>query len=86
MSLVTLRPKGQLTIPVDILQQWNIKPYDQLEINFQNGVITLIPAKRKEPRKKNRLMAFAGVGHGCWGEAPDEVQDSIQTLRDSWTR
>lgn len=86
MSLVTLRPKGQLTIPVDILQAWGIEPYEQLEINFQNGVITLVPAKRKEPSKKNRLMTFAGVGHGCWGDTPDEVQESIGELRDSWTR
>ena len=86
MSLVTLRPKGQLTIPVDILQKWGIKPYDKLEINFQNGVITIVPATRKEPRKKNRLMSFAGAGKGCWGDTPDEVKESIQDLRESWSR
>jgi len=86
MSLVTLRPKGQLTIPVDILQKWDIKPYDKLEINFQNGVITIVPAIRKEPKKKNRLMSFAGAGKGCWGDTPDEVKESLQDLRDSWSR
>ena len=86
MSLVTLRPKGQLTIPVDILQQWDIKPYEQLEISFQNGVITLVPAKRKEPRKKNRLMSFAGIGQGCWGETADDVRNTVHQLRDSWSR
>lgn len=86
MSLVTLRPKGQLTIPVDILQQWDIKPYDKLEVNFQNGVITIVPAKRQEPRKKDRLMSFAGVGQGCWGDTAEEVNSSIQDLRGSWSR
>ena len=86
MSLVTLRPKGQLTIPVDILQEWDIKPYDKLEINFQNGVITIVPAARKEPKKKNRLMSFAGAGKGCWGDTPGEVKESLQELRDSWSR
>lgn len=86
MSLVTLRPKGQLTIPVDILQKWDIKPYDKLEMNFQNGVITIVPAIRKEPKKKNRLMSFVGAGKGCWGDTPDEVKESLQDLRDSWSR
>jgi len=86
MSLVTLRPKGQLTIPVDILQKWDIKPYDKLEMNFQNGVITIVPAIRKEPKKKNRLMSFAGAGKGYWGDTPDEVKESLQDLRDSWSR
>lgn len=86
MPVVTLRPKGQVTIPVDILQQWNIKPYEKLEMKFQNGIITIVPAERKEASKKNNLKAFSGIGQGCWGDTPDEVQDSIHKLRNSWTR
>lgn len=86
MSLVTLRPKGQLTIPVSILQQWGVEPYEQLELSFQNGVVTIIPAKRKEASSQNGLMDFAGVGAGCWGDTPDEVNDSLRELRDSWAR
>lgn len=86
MPLVTLRPKGQLTIPVDILQRWDIKPYEKLEMKFQNGIITIIPATRKESSKKKSLNDFAGIGHGCWGDTPDEVQNTIHKLRDSWTR
>ncbi|MGV6851623.1 MAG: AbrB/MazE/SpoVT family DNA-binding domain-containing protein [bacterium] len=86
MPLVTLRPKGQLTIPVNILQQWNIKPYEQLEVSFQNGIVTMMPAKRKEQSRKSNLKAFAGIGQGCWGDTPEAVQDSIHNLRNSWTR
>lgn len=86
MPLVTLRPKGQLTIPVHILQQCNLEPYEQLEVNLQNGVITMTPARKKQTPKKNQLMAFAGAGHGLWGETPEEVEKSIDELRDSWTR
>lgn len=86
MALATLRPKGQLTIPVQMLQQWNIKPYEQVEISFQNGVITIVPANRKAATKQRSLSAFAGVGHGCWGKTPEAVSESIQNLRDSWTR
>lgn len=86
MSLVTLRPKGQLTIPVNILQQWGIEPYEQLELSFQNGVVTIIPAKRNEASNQNRLMEFAGIGAGCWGDTAAEVNDSVRELRDSWAR
>lgn len=86
MPLATLRPKGQLTIPVQILQQWNIQPYDQVEINFQNGVVMMVPVKRKATAKIKSLSAFAGIGRGLWGETSAEVQASIHNLRDSWTR
>lgn len=86
MPLATLRPKGQLTIPVQILQQWGIKPYDQVEINVQNGVLMIIPVKRKETAKKKTISGFIGIGRGMWGETPAAVQASIHNLRDSWTR
>lgn len=86
MPLVTLRPKGQLTIPAQILQQWNIKPYDQVEINFQNGVVMIVPVNRKATNKRRNFSAFTGIGRGMWGENPAEVQASIRNLRDSWTR
>lgn len=86
MPLVTLRPKGQVTIPTQILQQWNIEPYQKLEVAFHNGVLTIIPATRKESNKKKTLLSFAGAGRGCWGDTPEEVNQSITNLRDSWTR
>lgn len=86
MSLATLRPKGQLTIPAQILQQLNIQAYEQVEINLQNGVITIIPANRKESTRKKSLKAFAGVGQGCWGDTSAALKESVDNLRDSWTR
>lgn len=86
MPLATLRPKGQLTIPAQILQQWNIKPYEQVEISFQNGVVMIVPARRKEATKRRSLAGFAGMGRGMWGDTPEKVQESIRNLRDSWTR
>lgn len=86
MTIATLRPKGQLTIPSQMLRQWNIKPYDQVEISFQNGIITIVPANRNDKSKKRNLKAFAGAGHGCWGETAESVNESIHKLRDSWSR
>lgn len=86
MSLATLRPKGQLTIPAQILQQLNIQAYEQVEINLQNGVITIIPANRKNSTRKRGLQAFAGIGQGCWGDTSVTLKESIDNLRDSWVR
>ncbi|MEZ5536278.1 MAG: AbrB/MazE/SpoVT family DNA-binding domain-containing protein [Thiolinea sp.] len=86
MTIATLRPKGQLTIPARILQQLNLRPYEQVEVNFQNGIITIVPVNRKETTKKDRLKTFAGAGQGCWGDSPEAVNASIHKLRDSWSR
>jgi bifunctional DNA-binding transcriptional regulator/antitoxin component of YhaV-PrlF toxin-antitoxin module len=86
MSTVSLGPKGQLTIPDSILQQWGVEPNDQLELSFQNGVATLTPVKRQQISDHNSLMEFAGVGAGCWGEMPDDVNDYLCELRSSWVR
>lgn len=86
MPLATLRPKGQLTIPAQILQQWNIKPYEQVEVSFQNGVVMMVPARRKQATKRKSLAGFAGIGRGMWGNTQEEVQVSIRNLRNSWTR
>ena len=86
MALATIRPKGQITIPAHILQEWGLQPYEKVEINFQNGVVTLIPMRRKDNGKQKSIMDFAGVGHGCWGETAQEVEKTITELRDTWTR
>ena len=78
--------KGLVTIPAHILQKLEIEPYEQLEINFQNGVITMSPVKKEKVPKKNQLMAFAGAGQGCWGDTPEVVEDAIHKPRNSWTR
>jgi bifunctional DNA-binding transcriptional regulator/antitoxin component of YhaV-PrlF toxin-antitoxin module len=86
MTLATMRPKGQITIPAHILQEWNLQPYEKVEIIFQNGVVTLIPMRRKDSGKQKSIMDFVGVGHGCWGETSQEVENTITELRDTWTR
>lgn len=86
MLTVSLGPKGQLTIPDSILQQWGVEPNDQLELSFQNGIVTLVPVKRQQKSGCNSLMEFAGIGAGCWGETSDEMNDSLRELRGSWGR
>ena len=86
MPQATLRPKGQLTIPSEILKQWNLQPYDQLEISYHNGVVTLVPLKRKTPQARRKLNQFVGIGKDCWGSNKTDIQATILALRESWTR
>ena len=84
MPQVTLRPNGQVTIPSSILAQWNAQPDDVLDVQLANGVVIFTPVKRREAPPD--LMAFAGLGRGLWGNTPEHVEASIQSLRDTWTR
>ncbi|UJS22794.1 hypothetical protein [Thiothrix winogradskyi] len=42
--------------------------------------------EEQQATKKSSLLAFAGVGHGGWGETPDVISESIHNLRNSWIR
>ena len=84
MPKVTLRPKGQVTIPSSILAQWNARPDDVLDVHLANGVVMFTPVRRRETPPE--LMAFAGLGKGLWGDMPEQVEASIRNLRETWNR
>jgi len=84
MTLVRVRPKGQITIPARIAEEARIKPDDTLEIVYANGVITLVPAARKE--LGNSVMSFAGIARGTWGNTTAEVDVCLEESRASWER
>ena len=84
MLQVTLRPKGQITIPASILAQWEAKPDDVFDVQLANGVVMFTPVRRRQSPPD--LMAFAGIGSGLWGETAEQLDASISDLRDAWTR
>lgn len=43
MKSVTISPKGQVAIPIDIREALGIKPGDQFEVEVSNGNIVLKP-------------------------------------------
>lgn len=81
MPLATIRPKGQITIPAQILQQWDIKPYDKVEVSVQNNVVMIVPMKHKEAKKCRNITEYLGISKGMWGNSPEEIQESILNLR-----
>jgi len=88
MRQVKLREKGQVTIPAELLQEWNQKNqvsiHDVMEARLANGVLMLIPKKRQAAKRS--VMSFAGIGKGLWGNTPVQVDASIQEIRNSWVR
>ena len=87
MTEVRLREKGQSTIPADIIQEWSNKNQvhinDSVEAILTNGVVVLIPKKRHHAKRD--LMSYAGIGKGMWGKTPEEIDKTLQDIRDSWT-
>ena len=88
MPQVKLREKGQVTIPADLLQEWNRKNHvstnDSIEVSLTNGVLMLVPSKRHTAKRD--IMSFAGSGKGLWGNTAQEIDATIAELRNSWTR
>jgi bifunctional DNA-binding transcriptional regulator/antitoxin component of YhaV-PrlF toxin-antitoxin module len=88
MPQVKLREKGQITIPADLLQEWSrqnqVATNDSIEVSLSNGILMLIPSKRHTTKRD--IMSFAGAGKGLWGKTHEEIETSIQQLRNSWTR
>jgi AbrB family looped-hinge helix DNA binding protein len=84
MPEVTIRPKGQITIPAEIMQSWHLQTHDRVNITLVNGIVTMTPIKRKEASKS--IMSFAGAGRGIWGDTPEKVEATINENRNSWNR
>lgn len=84
MPQVRVRPKHQITIPSRIAEAAHLKPDDMLEVTYANGVVTLIPVKRKE--RKESVMAYAGIARGLWGQTTAEIEADLYSHRDSWER
>jgi AbrB family looped-hinge helix DNA binding protein len=84
MPEVTIRPKGQVTIPAEIMKSWHLRANDRVNIALVNGIVTITPLKRKQVSKS--LMSFTGVGRGIWGDTPEKVEATINENRNSWNR
>lgn len=84
MTQVRVRLKHQITIPTRIAEAAHIKPDDMLEVAYANGVVTLVPANRKE--RKGSALAYAGIARGLWGQTTAEIEAGLKNDRESWER
>jgi AbrB family looped-hinge helix DNA binding protein len=84
MPEVTIRPKGQITIPAEIMKSWHLRANDKVNVNLVNGVLMVTPTNRRENKKS--ILAYAGIARGLWGNTAEEIDTFIRNERDSWER
>ena len=84
MSEVRLRPKGQVTIPANILERAQLAANATFEVALVNGVITLTPKENAE--NKVDIMDYAGIFKSVWGDTAEAVNATLDQHRDEWER
>jgi antitoxin component of MazEF toxin-antitoxin module len=84
MPVVNIRPKGQVTIPAEILKAWQIHTNDKINVNLVNGVVMLTPVNRRGQKKS--IMSYAGIARGLWGDSADAIDGFIRNERDTWEK
>ena len=84
MPEIRMRPKHQVTLPASVVRAAKLKPDDRLTVTFINGSIIITP--KHDAKDQDDIMSFAGIGHGLWGNTPEEVDQTLRNMKDSWER
>lgn len=84
MPEIRMRPKHQITLPASVVRQAKLKPDDRLTVTFINGSIIITPIH--DAKDQDDIMSFAGIGHGLWGNTPEEVDQTLRHMKNSWER
>lgn len=84
MPEIRMRPKHQITLPASVVREAKLKPDDRLTVTFINGSIIITP--KHDAKDQDDIMSFAGIGHGLWGNTPEEVDQTLCNMKNSWER
>ena len=84
MPHVRIREKNQVTLPISIVRDADIRENDMLDVAYKNGVITL--SVKKAAEKTRSLMDFVGATRGVYGQSPAQVAHYLDSERDTWDR
>lgn len=84
MPEIRMRPKHQVTLPASVVRAAKLKPDDRLTVTFINGSIIITP--KHDAKDQDDIMSFAGIGHGLWGNTPEEVDQTLCNMKNSWER
>ncbi|TFH19284.1 AbrB/MazE/SpoVT family DNA-binding domain-containing protein [Candidatus Bathyarchaeota archaeon] len=71
MTEVSVTPKGQVTIPIEIRKKHKITPGSKVEITEEDGKITI--------RKVTSIIDLAGAGSHI--STPEEVKKELDEMR-----
>jgi antitoxin component of MazEF toxin-antitoxin module len=84
MPQIRIRDRNQITLPSAIATAANLHADDTLDVNFVNGIITLVPVVKDKTRRS--IMDYVGSANGMWGKTKEEIDAHIRNERDSWER
>jgi antitoxin component of MazEF toxin-antitoxin module len=84
MPQIRIRDRNQITLPAAITTAANLHADDTLDVNFVNGIITLVPVVKNATRRT--IMDYVGSAKGTWGKTGKEIDANIQNERNSWER
>ena len=71
MTEVSVTPKGQVTIPVELRRKYRIQPGSKVEITEEEGKITI--------KKIASILDLAGAG-SCIA-TPEELKEELDEMR-----
>ena len=71
MTEVSVTPKGQVTIPVELRRKYSIQPGSKVEITEEEGKITI--------KKIKSILDLAGAGSNI--ATPEELKEELDEMR-----
>lgn len=71
MTEVSVTPKGQVTIPVELRRKYKIQPGSKVEITEEEGKITI--------KKITSILDLAGAGSHI--ASPGELKEELDEMR-----
>ncbi len=79
---IRIREKNQITLPASIVREAGLQPNDTVNVEYRNGVISLVP--QGKARKRGTIDDYVGAAKNCWGATAEEVNAHFREERDAW--
>jgi bifunctional DNA-binding transcriptional regulator/antitoxin component of YhaV-PrlF toxin-antitoxin module len=73
-----LSSKRQVTLPIALVEELNLKPGDEFSVGAEAGRIVLAPEESLAARRRRALAKFAGSMPGVWKPG------DLERLRNEW--
>lgn len=84
MALLQLRPKRQVTLPLEVTEQLNLQVGDYLEAHAEGDRIVLTVKEVRDRAQKYSIMDMVGAAPGVY-RSEDEIDAAIAESREDRT-
>lgn len=85
MPLVKVRPKRQITLPLDVSRKVGIEEGDLVEISVEVDHLTIRPKEIIDKKQKTAsLRDLIGSAKGMYGKTSEEADQCLNDIRNEW--